>query len=90
MNEPVMIPYFAHEGEMTRMERVNKRLWVLIIVLIVALLGTNAGWIYYENQFSEVVTTTEIDADQQGDYNFVSGGDLNYGAESQNPNDDQN
>ena len=90
MNEPVMLPYFAHEGEMTRMERVNKRLWVLIIVLIVALLGTNAGWIYYENQFSEVVTTTEIDADQQGDYNFVSGGDLNYGAESQNPNDDQN
>lgn len=90
MNEPVMIPYFAHEGEMTRMERVNKRLWVLIIVLIVALLGTNAGWIIYENQFSEVVTTTEIDADQQGDYNFVSGGDLSYGAESKNPNDNQN
>lgn len=28
-NEVSMIPYFAHEGEMTRLERVNKRLaWV--------------------------------------------------------------
>ena len=73
-----MIPYFAHEGEMSRFERANKRLWVLIILLIIALVGTNTGWIVYENQFEDVVTTTEIEADQEGDYNFVSGGDLRY------------
>ena len=53
-------------------------LWVLIILLIIALVGTNTGWIVYENQFEDVVTTTEIEADQEGDYNFVSGGDLRY------------
>lgn len=30
MNEErVMVPYFVHEGEMARMERIVKRLWIL-------------------------------------------------------------
>lgn len=78
MDETAMIPYFAHEGEMARMERANKRLWIVILVLIVCLVGSNIGWLVYESQFAEVVTTTEIDAEQDGNYNFVSGGDLNY------------
>ena len=36
-----MIPYFSHEGDMARMERANKRLWIIILVLIVALVGSN-------------------------------------------------
>ena len=32
----VMIPFVAHESAMNRMERANKRLWITIIVLIVA------------------------------------------------------
>jgi len=92
MNEPVMIPYFAHEGEMTRMERVNKRLWVLIIVLIVALLGTNAGWIIYESQFTETVTTIEQQVDTGEGAAVVSGtGDAIYGesgAADHNPDTD--
>lgn len=79
-DEPVMIPYYAHEGEMSRMERANKRLWIIIIILIAALIVSNAGWIYYESQFVDEVSTTEIEAQQDGDYNFVSGGDLNYGS----------
>ena len=74
--EVAMIPYFAHEGEMSRMERANKRLWIVILVLIVCLVGSNVGWLIYESQFTDVVTTTEIEAEQDGDYNFVSGGDL--------------
>ena len=31
------VPYFVHEGEMARLERVNRRLWVAVIVLAVAL-----------------------------------------------------
>lgn len=88
--EVAMIPYFAHEGEMSRMERANKRLWIVILVLIVCLIGSNVGWLIYESQFTDVVTTTEIEAEQDGDYNFVSGGDLVYGAESQNQNGDEN
>lgn len=90
MDESVMIPYFVHEGEMSRAERTNKRMWILVIILIVALIATNLGWIIYENQYSDVVTTTEIEAEQDGGYNFVSGGDLSYGTESQNQGNNQN
>lgn len=61
MNEDktAMIPYFVHEGEMTRAERTNKRLWILCLILILLLTGSNALWFWYENQFEDVVTTTQ-------------------------------
>ena len=34
----VMIPFVAHESAMQRMERANKRLFILLIVLIVSVL----------------------------------------------------
>ncbi len=81
--ESVMIPYYAHEGEMNRAERANKRLWIIIIILIVALVGTNAGWIIYESQFSEVVTTVEQQVDTGEGTAVVSGtGDAIYGENS--------
>ncbi len=78
--EPESVPYLVHESAMARAERAAKRLWVVIILLIVLLVGSNCAWIYYESQF-ETVTTTEIDAEQDGNgTNIVSGGDI-YGAE---------
>lgn len=62
-NEVKMIPYFAHEGMMARMERTVKRLWILCIILIILLAGTNGAWIYYDNQFMDEVTTTEVTQD---------------------------
>lgn len=58
-DEIIMIPYLAHEGDMARQERTIKRLWILCIILIILLVGTNAAWFYYENQFEDVVTTTQ-------------------------------
>jgi len=79
-----MIPYFSHEGDMARMERANKRLWIVILVLIAVLLGTNGAWIYYENSFTDEVTT-EIEAEQETSEgsNYVVGGDYYGEAESQ-------
>lgn len=57
------VPYAVLELE----DRKHKRLWIVILVLIVALLGTNAGWIYYENQFKDVVTTTQEITQDSGD-----------------------
>jgi len=57
------VPYAVLELE----DRKHKRLWVVILVLIVALLGTNAGWIYYENSFEDVVTTTQEITQDSGD-----------------------
>lgn len=80
--EEKMIPYFSHEGDMARMERSNKRLFIIILVLIVALVGSNAAWIIRESQFEDVVTTIEAQQDGSG-VNIVGGEDVSYGAESQ-------
>lgn len=69
MNEVKDIPYIAFESSQARMERVNKRLWIVILVLIVALVGTNVGWIIYENQWQYVDTTTvtqDVDSSDGG------------------------
>jgi len=69
MNEVKDIPYIAFESSQARMERVNKKLWIVILVLIVALVGTNVGWIVYENQWQYVDTTTvtqDVDSSDGG------------------------
>ena len=84
---PENVPYIVHESAMARMERTNKRLWITILTLIFLLVGSNCVWIWYNSQF-EVVETTSIEAEQDGSgVNIVSGGDLDYGAESK---DNQN
>lgn len=82
------VSYIYFESTTARMERSNRRLWIVIIILIVALIGTNAGWIYYESQFQTVETSTQIEAQQDGGINIVGGGDVNYGAESESHNED--
>ena len=64
--EQQVIPYFAHEGIVARMERTNRRLWILCIILIVLLAVTNGAWIWYENQFIDEVTTVTQDVDSGG------------------------
>lgn len=66
-------------------ERTIKRLWIIIIMLVVLLFGTNAAWIYYESQFSVEETHTEIEQDTDGGgNNYVVGGDFNGEAKDQN------
>lgn len=89
MNENQNISYVAHEADMARMERIIKRLWILLIISLVALVGTNAAWVVYEAQFQYVTSTeqeVEQDADGNGGNTFV-GGDY-YGSTPEN--NDQN
>lgn len=76
----VTVPYVVHEGEMTRMERTNHRLWVLCILLLLSLLITNIGWVWYESQFEyyEEVTQDVTQDSGDGGYNNFVGGDY-YG-----------
>lgn len=65
-------------------ERTIKRLWVLIILLIVLLFGTNAAWIYYESQFEEYTITQDVEqeADDNGsNENRLIVGDTNGSSE---------
>ena len=84
-NEPESVPYIVHESSMARMERQTKRLWVAVLLLIVLIVCTNAALLYYECQFSDIVTKIEAEQDGSG-VNIVSGGDLDYGAESEDNN----
>lgn len=66
-------------------ERTIKRLWVIIILLIVLLFGTNAAWIVYESQFETIEMSQEVeqDAEDNGTNTFI-GGDYYGPAESEN------
>lgn len=64
-------------------ERTIKRLWVIIILLVVVLVATNGAWIYYESQF--VTEEWTVDAYADGDSNAIANGDGEvyfYGGES--------
>ena len=70
--EPV--PFIVHEGTMARAERTAKRLWITILLLIVLLVGTNAGWIWFESQFEYSQTTQEVTQESNhGDNSFIGG-----------------
>jgi hypothetical protein len=73
---------FKDEIYLAMLERTIKRLWILALISVLLLVGTNAAWLYYESQFEDVSTT--IDASQDGSgTNIIGGGDVNYGAEGQ-------
>lgn len=88
--KPETIPYIVHEDQMARQERHIKRLWILCIIIFIALIGTNAGWIYYENQFEDIVITQDGKADSNGNVTLSgvgSGSIYNYGeSEADNQN----
>jgi hypothetical protein len=63
------------------MERTNRRVWILCIILIITLIGTNAGWIYYESQFMDYEVEQEVDTGI-GDAIVVGVGDYNGESET--------
>ncbi len=44
------VPYAAHEAALARQARSFRRLWIVCIILIIALVATNVAWIMYESQ----------------------------------------
>ena len=60
---PKDVPYIVHEGAVERLERVIKRLWKLVILLIILLVASLSALIWFESQVETVETT--IEAKQQ-------------------------
>lgn len=76
--QSAQIPYYVHEMEMTRLERLNKRLWIFLLIVFIALVGTNAGWIIYESQFQDEVYSYEVSQDSgEGGENTYTGNTVN-------------
>ena len=79
---PKDVPYNAYEVALARLDRVIKRLWVLVIALIILLCASNAAWIYYESQFETTETTIEAKQQTTDGNNYAVGGDLIGNADS--------
>ena len=71
------IPFFVHEADMARLERTNKRLFIVVLVLILSLIGTNGAWIKYENSFQDIVVTQDS-LDGNNNYIGEDGDIVNY------------
>lgn len=56
-----VVDYLVYEQAQVRADRKDRRSFIIIIILIIALVGTNAGWVYYEKQFTDISTTYEAE-----------------------------
>ena len=83
------IPYIVHEGAISRMERVNKRLIAIIVLLIVLLVSSNIAWMVYESQFEMCNVEQDVDQENEQGNNIFVGGDLNGTPAHQNDGQDK-
>lgn len=86
---PDTISYFVYEDAMVRAERHLKRQIMVIILLLIALIGTNAGWLWYESQFQMTEITKEVKQDVQtgdGDLTITGIGDIYGTSETESNN----
>lgn len=78
------IPYIVFEGEMARSERHIKRLWITIIVLILAIIGICTGFLIYLSQY-DVVETYQVSTEGGGNANYIGDdGDIINGKSDSN------
>ena len=59
----VSIPYYLHEGETFRLERLNKRWFISFLIVLIMLFVSNGAWIIRELQYKDEVWTYEVQQD---------------------------
>lgn len=87
-DERKSIPYYAYDALTLMSNRTIRRLWILCIILIVLLFGSNLGWLIYESQFEDVSTTQKVEQEAEWDTDsevIMNGtGVINYGESKAN------
>lgn len=73
MENPV--EYTVHKDIVAWLQRSNKRLFIIVLVLIALLAASWVGFFIYESQFEDVVITHEVSQDTD------SGGNNSYSGE---------
>lgn len=53
---PKDVPFIVHECAVARLERFIKRMWVLVLALIIILCASNAAWICLESKYQTIET----------------------------------
>ena len=84
------IPYFVHQDDMNKLDmshrRVEKWLLALCIAIFIALVGTNAYWIWNENQYMDEITVTQDLDSGEGGNAIINDGVHFYGKSDTNNN----
>jgi len=78
---------FALESQGARLERTNRRMFIVVLVLVVALIGSNLAWLYYESQFSKTVKIEQEAESDNGNVILNGTGELHYGEGQTDSND---
>ena len=65
------VPYIVHESEVARLERTIKKMFILVVILIAVVFGSNALWLYEWNQYE--YEDQEISYEQDGEGTNVIG-----------------
>ena len=75
---PASVPYVVHESTMARAERVIKRQWIAIVLLICMLFGAFGLFVWYESLYETI--SYEQDGEGINNVNLGEQGDLNNGS----------
>lgn len=67
-NDMAVMPIAQHEKDQNRLMGIIKWLIAVIVILIMLFVGSNVGWLIYENSFEDIVITQEND---DGYNNFI-------------------
>lgn len=55
------VPLAVHENLRAQSNVDKRRLWIIVIILIVLLFGSNLAWLVYESQFENYTVEQEVD-----------------------------
>lgn len=86
--KPTSVPYQVVEDYKMLINSTIKRLWIVILILIFLLVGSNCAWLWYENQFETVETVEEYqieqDAESGNNNSIINGGEIVNGETDSN------
>ena len=83
-NAPASVPYVVHESAMARAERVIKRQWIAIILLICMLFGAFGLFVWYESQYETIDYSYDYSQDGQGTNIIGNDNEVDNGAKIEN------
>jgi uncharacterized paraquat-inducible protein A len=85
--QDLTVPYAVVELAEARHERQIKRMWIALIVAVALMFFTNMMWVGVFSSYDYSSEEVIIEADQDGEgVNIVGGGNVDYGAESEDNN----
>ena len=90
-DQMTLIPYIVHEGSMSRMERILKRLVLALVIAILLLFASNCVWLYawmqYDYSSSESTETVTVDG-KDGVANYIGNNeDITNGSDQSTKSD---